>query len=250
MEADATFYAVAIAAVLIAAVSKGGFGGGAGFAAAPLLALVVEPAQAVGLMLPLLMVMDVTGLRNYWRQWSWTDARRLMTGMVAGVLAGALFFRSVSADGIRLLVGGVALGFVAFHLARTRGWLRPSQAFRSAGWGVFWGAVAGFTSFVSHAGGPPASMYLLRADLDKTRYQATTVITFWWVNLIKFPFYLMLGMFTLQSARVNLILAPVAVLGVLLGIWAHRLVPAVHFFRLTYFLLAVTGSKLVFDALT
>jgi uncharacterized membrane protein YfcA len=250
VQPDVTFYAVAIAAVLIAGVSKGGFGGAAGFASAPLLALVVEPAQAVGLMLPLLMLMDVTGLRNYWRQWSWTDARRLMIGMVAGVLAGGFFFRAVSADGIRLLVGGMALAFVAFQIARTRGWLKPAQAFGSAGWGMFWGSVAGFTSFVSHAGGPPASMYLLRANLDKTRYQATTVIAFWWVNLIKFPLYLMLGMFTFESARVNLFLAPVAISGVLLGVRAHRVVPAALFFRLTYLLLGVTGTKLVFDALT
>jgi len=249
MQPDATFYAVAVVAVLIAAVSKGGFGGNVGFVAAPLLALVMEPAQAVGLMLPLLMLMDVTGLREYWRKWSWTDARRLMTGMVGGVLAGALFFHAVSADGIRLLVGTLAIGFVAFQLARARGWLSPADVFGTAAWGVFWGAVAGFTSFVSHAGGPPASMYLLRADLDKTRYQATTVIAFWWVNLIKFPIYLMLGMFTFDSARANLVLAPVAVLGVLLGVWAHRVVPAALFFRLTYVLLAATGAKLIFDAL-
>lgn len=249
MELDATFFAVAVPAVLLAAISKGGFGSGAGFAATPLLALVLQPAQAVGLMLPLLMLMDVTGLRNYWGRWSWPHVRLLMIGAVPGVVLGGLFFRAVSADGLRLLVGSIAIGFVAFQVARARGWLRPRPGEAGPARGLFWGAVTGFTSFVSHAGGPPASMYLLGVGLDKTRYQASTVIAFWWVNLIKFPPYLALGMFTADSARANLWLAPVAVFGVVLGVWAHKVVPETLFFRLTYALLLTTGAKLVWDAL-
>ncbi len=71
-----------------------------------------------------------------------------------------------------------------------------------------------------------------------------------WVNLIKFAPYMALGMFTVESARANLMLAPVAVAGVLIGAVAHRHVPQVWFFRVTYALLLVTGSKLVWDALT
>jgi uncharacterized membrane protein YfcA len=48
----------------------------------------------------------------------------------------------------------------------------------------------------------------------------------------------------------NLILAPVAVGGVFIGAWAHRRISAKVFFGLTYTLLAVTGAKLVFDALS
>jgi hypothetical protein len=250
VELDATFFAFAIPAVIFAAVSKGGFGSGAAFAATPLLALVIEPAQAVGLMLPLLMLMDVTSLRTYWRKWNWPHSRALMGGAVPGVLLGALFFRAVSADGLRLLVGSIAIGFVAFQLARSRGMIAPGREGDRTALGWFWGSVTGFTSFVSHAGGPPAAMYLLAARMAKTEYQASTVIVFWWVNLIKFPLYVVLGMFTMQSALANLILAPVAVAGVFLGVWAHRMIPEPLFFRITYVLLTITGGKLIFDALT
>jgi uncharacterized membrane protein YfcA len=250
MELDATFFAFAVPAVIFAAVSKGGFGSGAAFAATPLLALVIEPAQAVGLMLPLLMLMDVTSLRTYWRKWNWPHSRALMIGAVPGVVLGALFFRAVSADGLRLLVGGIAIGFVAFQLARARGLIAPGREGDRTVLGWFWGGVTGLTSFVSHAGGPPAAMYLLAARLAKTEYQASTVIVFWWVNLIKFPLYVALGMFTMQSALANLILAPVAVAGVFLGVWAHRMIPEPVFFRITYVLLTITGAKLIFDAVT
>jgi uncharacterized membrane protein YfcA len=110
--------------------------------------------------------------------------------------------------------------------------------------------MTGFTSFVSHAGGPPASMYMLGCHLDKTTYQATSVIVFWWVNLVKFLPYAALGMFTAQSLRAGLMLAPVAVAGVMLGVWANRVIAQTWYFRLTYALLLVTGTKLVFDALS
>lgn len=249
MEMDLAFFAAAVPAVLFAAVSKGGFGSGAALAATPILALVMDPAQAVGLMLPLLMLMDVASLKAYWRKWSWLHARRLMTGSLGGIAAGALLFRQVSPDGIRLMVGSIAVGFVAFQAARARGYLVPSARRETSRSGYVWGCVAGFTSFFSHAGGPPASMYLLTCGLTKTQYQATTVVVFWWINLVKFGPYLALGMFNLETAAAGLYLAPLAVLGVVLGAWAHRIVSERWYFRFTYALLLVTGSKLIFDAL-
>ena len=47
MEFDATFFALAIPAVIFAAISKGGFASGAAFAATPILALVIPPAAPV-----------------------------------------------------------------------------------------------------------------------------------------------------------------------------------------------------------
>ena len=62
---DFAFFAIAGAAVTFAGISKGGFGSGAAFAAAAILALVVEPAMALGIMLPLLMLIDFATLKPY-----------------------------------------------------------------------------------------------------------------------------------------------------------------------------------------
>jgi len=50
MQLDLTFFALAVPAVIFAGVLKGGFGSGAAFAATPLLALILEPGAAIGLM--------------------------------------------------------------------------------------------------------------------------------------------------------------------------------------------------------
>ncbi|MEM9972195.1 MAG: sulfite exporter TauE/SafE family protein, partial [Pseudomonadota bacterium] len=126
MTLDATFFLFAIPAVIFAGISKGGFGSGAAFAASSIMALIVDPAIAVGLMLPLLILIDTVTLRPYWRQWSWPDARLLILGAVPGVVIGALFWRVANADVLRLVIGFMCLIFVAFQLARSSDIIRIS----------------------------------------------------------------------------------------------------------------------------
>ena len=247
---DLGFFALAIPAVLFAGISKGGFGSGAAFAATPILALILPPGAALGLMLPLLILIDLATLRPYWKQWSWPDARLLMLGGLPGVALGALLYRAADADLLRLMIGAVALAFVAWQVARGRG-LVPVRSRPFASWvGMVTGVVAGFTSFVSHAGGPPVAVYLLSQGHPKTTYQASTVLTFWAINLFKAIPYGVLGIFTLDILAVDLMLAPFALLGAWLGVRAHRIVPERVFFAITYTLLTITGSKLIWDALT
>src|SRR6056297_4175835 len=104
---DWEVFALAVPAVLMAGISKGGFGSGAAFTGASILALVVPPGQALGIMLPLLMLIDLSTLRPYLRRWSWRDARRLVLGGVPGVALGAALYRVADADLLRLLIGAV-----------------------------------------------------------------------------------------------------------------------------------------------
>ncbi|KCV81616.1 hypothetical protein ATO10_11907 [Actibacterium atlanticum] len=249
-EMNMVFFALAIPAVIFAAVSKAGFGSGASFAATPILALILPPGPAIGVMLPLLMLMDMASLKPYWKKWDATQAKMLILGAVPGVALGALLYKSTNPDVFRLLIGLIAVGFVIYQMVLKSGLLRlRSGGFSNPMGGVF-GMVTGFTSFVSHAGGPPATIYLLASQPSKTTYQATTVIVFWAVNVMKFVPYAFLGIFTTQTLLADLVLAPFAVAGAWLGVKAHHLVPERAFFALTYVLLTLTGSKLIWDALT
>ncbi|MCR9147926.1 MAG: sulfite exporter TauE/SafE family protein [Rhodobacteraceae bacterium] len=242
-------FAVGIFAAVFAGVSKGGFGSGAAFAGTSILALFVDPGVALGIMLPLLMVIDATSVRAYWGRWSWPDGRMMLMGALPGVALGAGLYSLADDDVIRLLIGAICLIFVGWQMALRSGLVTPGRA-GLPGWaGLPAGVVTGFTSFVSHAGGPPAAIYLLSRGLDKTTYQSTTVLIFWVMNIVKFVPYAFLGIFTLQTLMLDLLLAPFAVLGALLGVRAHRIVSERLFFGLTYVLLVVTGSKLIWDAL-
>ncbi len=250
MDLNTTFFLLAVPAVIFAGISKGGFGSGAAFAATPILALVVDPRLALGFMLPLLMLIDVATLKPYWRKWSWEDSKILVVGALPGIVLGVALYSVANADVFRFLIGMVALVFILFRFGQTQGWIRAAARPAGRVAGLIAGLVAGFTSFVSHAGGPPVAMYLLSQRLTKTGFQATTVLVFWAVNLFKVVPYAFLGIFTAETLWANVLLAPAALAGAWLGVKAHHMVPERVFFGITYVLLAITGSKLIWDALT
>ncbi|WP_137699673.1 sulfite exporter TauE/SafE family protein [Marimonas lutisalis] len=247
---DFSFFAIAGPAVMFAGISKGGFGSGAAFASAAILALVMEPGAAIGIMLPMLMLIDLATLRPYWKRWSAHDAKVLIAGSVPGVVLGAAFYTVADADTLRLLIGAIAVLFVVWQIAGRAGLIPVARRPFPLWGGLLAGVGAGFTSFVAHAGGPAAAVYLLSKRPGKTEYQATTVIVFWVNNLLKAIPYGILGIFTAETLWADLWLAPFALFGTWLGVRAHFAIPERAFFALTYVLLTVTGSKLIWDGLT
>ncbi len=178
------------------------------------------------------------------------DAKLLILGGLPGIVAGILLYRVASPDLLRLLIGSVSVAFVLWQVALATGIVRMAKTRMPDGAGFFFGTLTGFTTFISHAGGPPAAFFLLSRGLSKTQFQATTVIVFWVLNIVKFLPYAVLGMFTTQTFLANIVLAPFALFGTWLGVRAHVLVPERLFFTLTYVLLMATGGKLIWDGLT
>lgn len=249
MAFDPFFLALAVPAILFAGISKGGFGDVATFAATPVLALAIDPAAALGLMLPLLMAMDLGALRAWRGRWHGPSAAALIAGALPGVGLGVLFWQVADADLLRVVIGAMSLAFVAFQISRAAGWLRVRPRAFSRAEGLAAGAAGGFASFIAHAGGPPVAIFLLGQGMDKTTYQATAVISFWAINVFKAVPYAFLGIFTLETLLAGLVLLPVALAGIWLGVRAHRLIPERGFFAVTYLLLTAAGLKLLADGL-
>jgi len=244
---DLAFYAVAIPAVLIFGISKGGFGGGLGIAAVPLMALAVSPAVAAGILLPLLMLMDAIGVWAYRRRFDHRIVRAMLPGALAGITSASLAFHYLDDDLIRVLLGLIATGFAADYFLRNKRTAPPRR--HSPKRAAFWGGVAGFTSTVAHAGGPPANIYLLPLKLDKTLFVGSMIILFALVNAAKVVPYWLLGLFSPGNLWASLVLAPVAALGMLAGIWLHDKVDQLLFYRLCYLFVLLTGLKLIYDGL-
>jgi len=69
-------------------VSKGGFAGGFGTLSVPLMALAIEPIEAAGLLLPLLLAMDAFTVKAWWGHHDSIEIRRLLPGLALGVVIG------------------------------------------------------------------------------------------------------------------------------------------------------------------
>lgn len=247
---DPWFYVAAIPAVVMFGISKGGFGGGLGVVAVPLMALVVSPLQAAAILLPILCLMDVVAVWAYRRRWVWPELRVLVPASLLGIGIGTLMFQYMSPAIIRLMLGVVAISFTLnhwFHLTTRGKQERPADAPVVA---AIAGATAGFTSFIAHAGGPPLNMYLLRRKLDRTAFVGTTVGFFAIVNYVKLVPYTWLDQLDISNLSTSLVLSPFAPIGVGLGVWLHKRVSDKFFFQFVYTLLFIVGLRLLYDGVT
>ena len=228
-------------------ISKGGFGSGVGLLATPLVALVVPLPQAAAIMLPILCVMDVAGLVAYRGRWMRERLGMLLAGGIVGVGLGALAFNYVHEAMLRVGIGAFAIVFVAHRLLGARD--APALP-HSVPSGLFWSTVSGITSTLVHAGGPPLNVYLLPRRLDKAVFVGTTVVFFAVINLVKIGPYAGLGLFDATTLLTAAVLAPLAPVGIWLGVWINKRMPQETFYRVCYTMLVVVGAKLLFDGVT
>jgi uncharacterized membrane protein YfcA len=243
---DPWFYAVAVPAVLMLGLSKAGFLSGFGSLATPLLALVVPVPQAVAIMLPLLVAMDLINLRQFWPHRDRQLLAWLIPAGLAGVGIGWLLFGVLPAHTVSAVVGALTLAFLAQRL------LMPPRAegtppSRTLGWVL--GAASGFTSFVAHAGGPPVAAYVLPLRLAPVVAAATMAVFFTTVNLSKWLPYGVLGLIDVRNMATALVLMPLAPVGVWLGAFLLKRVDPSLFYRIAYAGMFATGVKLLYDGI-
>lgn len=231
-------------------IAKGGFVAGLGVLAVPVIALVVPPAQAAAILLPILCIMDLIGLWAYRGKWEWPELRILLPASLLGIAIGTLVFEYMSPARLRLLLGVVAIAFTLHHWSQAFLSKVTEQKHFGPVIGMVAAAMSGFTSFIAHAGGPPIAMYLLRRGLNRTQFVATTIVFFAVVNYIKLVPYTWLGQFDASNLKTSLVLAPLAPIGIGMGVWLHNIVTDRFFFRLAYAMLFVVGLKLIYDGVT
>ena len=249
MITDPFFYLCAIPAVLIFGMAKGGFGGGIAVISVPLMALAISPVKAAAILLPLLLAMDAVALWSFRGQWHRQNLRIMLPAATAGIVIGALFFHYLSEDAVRILIGLISLAFCLDYLLKTLkrddGPAQPPNVIK----GSIWSAIAGFTSFGIHAGGPPASIYLLPQKLEKTLLMGTFAVFFAVVNIVKVIPYAWLGQFDHSNLMTSLVLLPAAPIGVRLGYFLLHRVNQERIYQLCYFFLGVAGIKLLYDGI-
>lgn len=248
--ADPWFYVLAVPAVVMFGISKGGFGGGLGVVAVPLMALTISPVQAAAILLPILCLMDLFSLWAFRGKWLRSEIRILVPASLLGIGIGTLLFGYMSPALIRLMLGTVAISFTLHHWAQRYLSGGAEQSLFPPVVGVFAATIAGFTSFIAHAGGPPLNVYLLRRGLDRTMFAGTAVLFFTVVNYVKLIPYAWLGQFDASNLGTSLVLSPLAPIGIGIGFWLHQRVSDRFFFLFVYVMLFVVGIKLIVDGVT
>lgn len=214
--------ALALVGALIVGASKAAIPG-AGVLSVGLFALAFPPRESVGIALPLLIAGDIVALSFYRRAADWALLIRLLPGMAVGVVAGYLVVRFANDRTVALIIAGMIVLSSLYELATRRSGRRQSvppdpARPRTRVIATLSGVAAGGSSMIANAGGPALTLYLVYRGLATRAFLGTSAWFFFVVNLGKLPFSVNLGLVTVASLQVGLILLP----AMLIGAWGGR----------------------------
>lgn len=239
---------LAVLAVAILGLAKGGFSG-VGILATPLLALALPPVTAAALLLPVLLVQDVVSVWSYRKTWDRWIISWMLPGALVGVALATGLAAAVPEDKLQMLLGAITLTFGLHRLWLERGGriVAPSN---SPGWvGALFGVAAGFTSQIAHAGGPPFQMWVTPRRLPHQVFVGTSSMTFAAINWMKVSSYALLGSFDRAVLEAAALLAPLAIVTTMAGVWLVRRMDTERFYTLIYLLMIALGLRLIWQGL-
>lgn len=248
MITDPVFYALAVPAVVLLGLAKGGFAG-IGVIAVPLMALSVSPVLAASITLPILIVQDVVSVWSFRKTWDRGVLILMLPSAALGIGAGFALAAFVKPGAVELAVGTISVVFALQRLWLARAGAPDAvERLEKIPWrGAMAGVAAGFTSQIAHAGGPPFQMYVMPKNLPRDVFIGTSSIFFAVVNWMKVPAYWALGQFTQEAMLTAAALLPLAVAATYAGVWLVRRVPAARFYQIVYLLMIGLGAKLCWD---
>ena len=240
------FYLVAIPAVMLYGIAKGGFAGPLAIIGVPLMSIVISPLQAAAIMLPILCLQDIIAIYSYRGKFHYNNLRALLPGAIIGIIVGTFWFRYLSDDLIRIFIGFIAIIFVSNHWFSKKTSSPKEVSFVK---GTFFGSLSGFISFGIHAGGLPFNMYMLPQKLDQRILVGTAALFFGIMNYIKlFPYY-WLNQLSFDNLVISLILMPFAPLGFCIGYYLTLKVEEKLFYSVAYLCLFIIGLKLLYEGM-
>ncbi len=240
--------AVAMLAGLLIGLGKGGLAG-MGTVSTPLLAIVVGPVLAAGVLLPVLISQDIVSVWAFRRDWDRRTVALMLPGAVAGVLTGWAAAEYLPTLSIMAALGLVSVAFAGWRLSAQ--WWPATSPHRQLpdGLAPLFGYATGLTSQIAHAGAPPFQIWAVHRRMAPAMFAGTGAVLFAVINWIKVPAYVALGELDTANLTVAAMLIPVATIGSFAGIFIVRRIDMKRFSLLVNVLLLLTGVKLIYDAL-
>lgn len=246
-EHSTLFFVLATLSVIIVGISKSGFGAGLGALSLPLMASQSSIAEALAILLPLLIAIDLVSLRRFLKNADWTILKLVIPSAALGMLLGFLFFAAITPKILSLSIGIFTLLFLIQNVVMSR--LKNKKAKPYPWLGGLMGGISGFTSFVAHIGGPPITIYMLRKKVSPIVYTSTLGIFFTTINFGKIVPYAYLDLLNLSQLATSILLLPLVPVGVYLGFYLADRISAKWYYIVVQFFLLVASIKLIADGL-
>ncbi len=253
IEGQAAWFWAITAAMAIGAAKTGL--PGLGILVVALMARAIPGRQSVGVVLPLLIIADCCAVAWFRRHARWDLLLRLFSWVGLGLMIGGLLLWLLGGDEradqwFRPLLGIIVLIMIGLHLAQLRYGerLRPHSRLGCAATGC----CTGIATTLANAAGPVMSVYLAGQKVDKQQFLGTMAWFFLLLNLSKMPIFLAISwmhpdqpMISSASLRLNLVLLPGVLAGVLIGRFLLYRLPRQVFFAAVIILAGIAALSLL-----
>jgi uncharacterized protein len=189
--------------------------------------MMIFPArESVGILLPLLIVGDLFAVIYYRRNVVWRYLFSLVPWVLVGILIGYLVLDIVTSEQLKPMIGILILALILLHISREKLGERFVKLLPKSKIFTFsMGVLAGFATMIGNAAGGVMAIYLLVKGLPKREFVGTGAWFFLFVNVIKVPFYISLGIITVESVAFNLWLIPAILIGAWVGVRMIKIMP-------------------------
>jgi uncharacterized membrane protein YfcA len=235
-----------LAAIAAACVGIGKAGiTGMGLLPVVIFAFLFGARTSTGIVLPMLIVGDVSAVHAFHRHARWDYIRRMLPPACIGVMVSAWYMRTLSEAVYKPIIGGIILGLVVLQIARIQkpDWFGSVPHTRVFAWTI--GLVAGGATMLANAAGPVFAIYCLAVSLPKMEFVGTSAWFFLIVNTFKIPFSIALGLIHGGTLLLNVALSPLIVAGLLAGRWLTRRIPQRTFDLLLLGFSALAALRLI-----
>ncbi len=241
-------WTLAILGALLIGISKSGIAG-LGVLAVAMFTLIFPARSSTGIVLPILMVGDVVAVLHFRRNALWTYLIRLAPWTALGVILGYFALGRLDSLLVGKLIGGILLVVTVLQFWRmisVRGVEQAGEVVAHNLWlTALVGILAGFFTMVSNASGPIMIIYLLAMGLPKMEFMGTSAWFYFLLNAAKVPFSVNLGLITPESLTFDLLMAPFAIVGGLLGYQILKRINQRVFEQLALLFTAIAALRLV-----
>ncbi|TVY06558.1 sulfite exporter TauE/SafE family protein [Paenibacillus cremeus] len=216
---------------------------------AALMTQVFPAKQAVGTLLPVLIVADIIAVVYYRRNVVWKYLISLIPWVLIGIAFGYVILRLYDDTHIKFLLGLMLLILIGLQVLKDRYGTKLDERLPSSKWFTStMGILAGYATMVGNVSGVIMSMYLFGKKLPKQEFVGTGAWFYLVVNLLKVPLYFQLDMITTNSLILNLWSLPAIAIGAFIGVRVIPRIP-IHWFQRIILLLGAVGAiKLMIPA--
>jgi uncharacterized membrane protein YfcA len=215
--------------------------GGMGLLVLPILLVAFPGPEALAVLLPLYIITDIMAVWSYRSKVNWSVLARFLPLAFLGVFVASHFLANIDGEQFINFLGFMIIAMIALGLYLD---FRPAT-FMQKPWAAYsMGFLGGIVTMMANAAGPLFSLFLLEQKLDKETYVSTRAWAFFIINLAKLPFYMALGLFSLESVQVSLYGLPGLAIGSFIGYHFLKKVNPVQFKWLIRIMSGIAAVKL------